>query len=69
MDQKFSSERLFGYGNYNFDYTWCTKHLNGINWSRSYEKYTELEKVLKNKSTRNEVFAKVYEKSTKLSEI
>ena len=26
---------------------WCTKHLQGINWSIVYEKYTELEKRFK----------------------
>ena len=27
---------------------WCLQHLHGINWSSGYEKYTELEKILKN---------------------
>ena len=42
---------------------WCTKHFHGINWSRSHENYTELEKILK------QYFAKLYEKSKTLSEI
>ena len=36
----------------------CTKHLLGINWSSGYEKYTELEKILKNlEATETEFFA------------
>ena len=42
---------------------WCTQHLHGINWSSGYEKYTELEKILKNlEATETEFFAKAYEK-------
>ena len=42
---------------------WCTQHLHGINWSSGYEKYTELEKILKNlEATDTEFFAKGYEK-------
>ena len=26
---------------------WCKKHLHEINWSKGYEKYNELEKILK----------------------
>ena len=40
-----------------------------MNWSSGYEKYTELEKILKNlEATETEVFAKVYEKFKILSE-
>ena len=42
---------------------WCTKHLHRINRSSGYEKYTELEKILKNlETTETEFFAKGYEK-------
>ena len=48
---------------------WCTQHLHGINWSSGYEKYTELEKILKNlEATDTEFFAKGYEKCKILSE-
>ena len=48
---------------------WCTRHLHGINWSSGYEKYTELEKILKNlEATDTEFFAKGYEKCKILSE-
>ena len=30
---------------------WCTKHLHRINWNSGYEKYSELEKILKNLKT------------------
>ena len=49
---------------------WCTKHLHGINWSSGYEKYSELEKILKNLITpETDFFAKGYEKCKILSEI
>ena len=39
---------------------WCTQHLHGINWSSGYEKYTELEKILKNlEATDTEFLQKV----------
>ena len=48
----------------------CAKRLYGINWSRDFENYTELEKILeKLKGSRTEFFAKDYEKSKILSEI
>ena len=48
---------------------WCTQHLHGINWSSGYEKYTELEKILKKlEATDTEFFAKGYEKCKILSE-
>ena len=48
---------------------WCTQLLHGINWSSGYEKYTELEKILKNlEATETEFFAKGYEKCKILSE-
>ena len=38
---------------------WCTQHLHGINWSSGYEKYTALEKILKNlEATDTEFFCK-----------
>ena len=38
---------------------WCTQHLHGINWSSGCEKYTELEKILKNlETTDTEFFCK-----------
>ena len=49
--------------------SWCTKHLDGIIWSSGYEKYTELEKILKNlEATETEFFAKGYEKCKFLSD-
>ena len=48
----------------------CKKHLHGINWSSGYQKYTELEKILRKiKAPETEFFAKVYEQSKILSEI
>ena len=48
---------------------WCTQYLHGINSSSGYEKYTELEKILKNLgATDTEFFAKGYEKCKILSE-
>ena len=47
----------------------CTQHLYGINWSRGYKKFTELEKIMKNlEATETEFFAKGYEKCKNLSE-
>ena len=50
--------------------SWCTKHLHGVNWSIGYEKFTELEKLLKNlEASETEIFfAKSYEKCKILSE-
>ena len=36
--------------------SWCTRYLHGINCSSGYEKYTELEKVLKNTEAKETEF-------------
>ena len=44
-----------------FQSAWCTKHLHRINCNSGYEKYTELEKILKKlKAPEMEIFAKGY---------